>query len=200
MHAARQTRIEAPYSAHDVNALELLGAIFLKDRSVLYSILIRSRRSVDIPRIRVPGCGRIGMVISDFAFANHHVVREHTSYGLVEAATDSLLGNLEVGPGSGPAGVQLLQRPLSKIESRRRCVDLEVSSGAITLDGIAPLRNLPFKLNLRLGGSLGQVHLHAVTRGFDVTDIHEPGERRRPKSGNRSATGVQCEMVICTLI
>src|ERR1700675_4198766 len=146
MHAARQTGIEAPHRAHDVNALELLRTIFFEDRSVLHRVFIRSRSAVNVAWIRVPGGRRIGMVVGDLALANHYVMREHASNRLVEAATNGFFRNLEIGPGSCSTGVQLLQCPLSEIESRRSRVDLEISPGTVALDGVAPLWNLPFKL------------------------------------------------------
>ena len=44
--AARQARIKAAYRAHDINSLELIGAILLKDRRILHRIFIRSRRAI----------------------------------------------------------------------------------------------------------------------------------------------------------
>ena len=47
------------------------------------------------------------MVICDLAVANHHVMRKHAADRLVEAATDRLFRNLEVGPGLGSSRMQL---------------------------------------------------------------------------------------------
>src|ERR1700730_17602368 len=181
MHAARQTRIKASHRAHDVNALEFLRPVFFEDGSVLYRILVRPRSAVNVAWIRVPGCRRVGMVVCDLALADHRVMREHAAYRLVEAATNGLLRNLESGPGSCSTGVQFLQRPLRKTESRRSRINLEVSTGSIALDRVAPLGNLPFELNLGLGRSFGQVHLDALAGGLDVTDVHNSRECRRPK-------------------
>ena len=49
VHAARQAGIETANRAHDVDALELVGAIFFEDRRVLNRVFVWSRRSVDIP-------------------------------------------------------------------------------------------------------------------------------------------------------
>src|SRR5579859_5841254 len=148
MHAARQTRIETPHRAHDVNALEFLRAVLFEDRSILHGILIRSWSAVNIPRIRVPGRRRIGMIIRNLALADYDVMREYAANCLVEAATNGFLRNFEVRPGFSSAGVEFFQRSLRKIESRRGRIGLEVCSGTVSLDSIAPLWNLPFKLNL----------------------------------------------------
>src|ERR1700722_11041979 len=92
MYAAGQAGIEAPNCAHDVNALEILRAIVLKDGCILHRILVGARSTVDIARIRVPWCWRIGMVIRDLAFADDHMMREHPTNCLVETAADRLLG------------------------------------------------------------------------------------------------------------
>src|SRR6185312_1664941 len=36
VHAARQTRIETSYRAHDIDSLELVRAVFFEDRSILH--------------------------------------------------------------------------------------------------------------------------------------------------------------------
>src|ERR1700686_2890399 len=200
MHAARQTRIKASHRAHDVNALEFLRPVFFEDGSVLYRILVRPRSAVNVAWIRVPGCRRIGMVVGDLALADHHVMREHAAYRFVEAATNGLLRNLEISPSPCPTGMQFLQRPLRKIKSRGSRINLEVSTGAIALDRIAPLGNLPFKLNLRLGRSFWQVHFYALPSGLDVPDVHNSRECRRPKSRDRTASGIQRQMVAGPLI
>ena len=66
---------------------------------------------------------------------------------------------------------QLLERLLGEVQRGSR-VRLEVGTGAITLDGIAPLRDLPLEFDFRLRSSLGQIDLDAVAGGFYVTDIH----------------------------
>src|SRR5678815_5531558 len=55
VHTARQTRIEAPYRAHYIDSLELVRAIFLKDRSILHRILVRTWSAIDVARIGIPG-------------------------------------------------------------------------------------------------------------------------------------------------
>ena len=117
VHAARQTWIEASHRAHDVDALEFVRAVFLEDRRVLHRILVGPGRAVDIARIRVPRRGRIGMIVGDLAIADDDVMREHTAHRLVEAAADGFFGNLEVGPRSGAAGVQLRRAPARRSSS-----------------------------------------------------------------------------------
>src|SRR5271165_1664612 len=86
VHAARQTRIKAPYRAHDIDSLELVRPVFFKDRSVLHRILVRARSAINVARIGIPGGRRIGMVVGDLTIFDHHMVREHAANRLVEAA------------------------------------------------------------------------------------------------------------------
>src|SRR5258705_10660050 len=74
MHATRQAGIEASHRTHYVDPLKVLGPILLKDWGVLYRILIRSRCAIDIARIGVPWCRRIGMIVSNLAIPNYYVV------------------------------------------------------------------------------------------------------------------------------
>jgi hypothetical protein len=87
------------------------------------------------------------MVIGDLAVADDHVMREHAAHRFVEAAADGFLRHLEVVPGLGAAGVQFRQRLLDKMQRGRRRIGLEVSAGAVALDGVAPLGNLPLELD-----------------------------------------------------
>src|SRR5277367_6133126 len=48
MDAARQTRIETSYRAHNVDALKLLRTVLFKDRRVLHGILVRPRSAINI--------------------------------------------------------------------------------------------------------------------------------------------------------
>ena len=72
--AAGQTGIEAAHRAHDIDALEFVRTVLLKDRRVLHRVFVRSRRAVNIARIRVPRRRRIRMVVGDLAVANDHVM------------------------------------------------------------------------------------------------------------------------------
>ncbi len=149
MDAAGQARVEAAHRAHDVDALELVRPVLLEDRRVLHRVLVGAGRAVDVARAGVPGRGRIGVVVGDLAVADDDVVRQHAAHRLVEAAADGLVGHLEVGPGPGPAGVQLLHRLLGEVEGAGRGVGLEVGAGPVALDGVAPLGDLPLELDLR---------------------------------------------------
>src|ERR1700679_2903774 len=145
MYAAGQARIETTHSAHNVDTLEILWTIIFKDRCVLHRIFIRARSSVDIARVRVPRRRRIGMVIRDFAFADHHVMGKHPTNRLVEPTADRFLGNLEVSPGGGAAGVQLPECLFYEVEGGCGSVRLEVSARPVPFKRIAPLRNLPLE-------------------------------------------------------
>src|ERR1700682_6295090 len=79
VHAARQTRIKTPHRAHDINSLELVRTVFLKDRSVLHRVLIWTRSAVNVAWIGIPGGRRIRVVVGDLAFFDHHVMREHAT-------------------------------------------------------------------------------------------------------------------------
>src|SRR5215472_6160671 len=96
VHATRQARIETADRSHNVDALEFVRAVFLKDRCVLHSIFVGSGSAVNIARVGVPRSRRIGMIVRDFSIANHHVMRQHSADRLVEPASDSLFGNLEI--------------------------------------------------------------------------------------------------------
>src|SRR5271170_6198134 len=127
VHAARQTRIEAAYGAHDVDALEFVRPILFEDRRVLHRILVRARGSVNIARIGVPGRGRIRMIVCDFAVANYDVVREYSAHRFVEAAGNRVVRNFEVVPGFRPPGVQFRESLLGEIKRAASRVTLEVS-------------------------------------------------------------------------
>src|SRR5580704_15132727 len=72
MHAARQTRVEATYRTHDIDSLELVRAVFLEDRGVLYRVLVRTRSAVNVARIGIPGGRRIWMVVGDLTLFDHY--------------------------------------------------------------------------------------------------------------------------------
>ena len=130
------------------------------------------------------------------SLADDHVMREHAANRFVKAAADGLFRNFEVGPGSGSCRHAALQRPLRKIERRRSRIGLEVGPRAVALNGIAPLRNLPFELHLGLRCSLRQIHLHATPRRLDVADVDHPSERSRPQSRDRPSASVQRQMIV----
>src|SRR5277367_1159007 len=105
VHAARQARIKAAHGAHDVDALELVRPVLLKDWRVLHRVFVGTRRSINVPRIGVPRRRRIRMVVCDFSIANHYVVRKDPAYRFVEATTNGVLRHGEFIPRPGPAGV-----------------------------------------------------------------------------------------------
>src|SRR5580658_6669734 len=95
MHAARQARIETTYRPHNINALEFVRSVLFKNRRILHSVLVRTRRAVSIAWIRIPGRGRIRMIIRNLTSANYQVVREHAAHSLMETASDGFLRHLE---------------------------------------------------------------------------------------------------------
>ena len=119
--------------------LNLSGPVLLEDRRVLDRVFVGAGRAVDVARVGVPRRWRIGMIVGDLALADHDVVRQHAANRLMEAAADRLVGNLEIGPGLGAPGVQLLEGLLHEVIGAGGGVSLEVSSGPVALDGVAPL-------------------------------------------------------------
>src|SRR5580704_863852 len=200
MHSARQTRIEAAYRPHDVNALELVGAVLLEDRRVLHRIFVRTRGAIHSTWIRIPGRGRIGMIVCDFALADYYVMRQHAADSFVEAAADGLFRHFEFGPGLGAAGMELFQGFLHEVQGTASGIHLEVRARAIAFNGIAPLGDLPFKLDLGQGSGLRQIHLDARSGGLDVADIDQAGQSGGPEARDRATASVECEMVAGPLV
>src|SRR5262245_57785992 len=194
MHSTRHARVKAPHYAHDVNPLEIIGHVLFEDGPTWHRILIGTRRAVNVARAGVPRRRRIRVIIGDFSIADNHVMREHAAYGLVEAAADRFLRRREFRPGPGSARPHFGERTLDKIKSRRRRIRLEVSPSAISLDGVAPPRDLPFKFGLRKHGSFRQIDLHAITCGLDVAYVDQTVERGRPETGERPAAAVKRQM------
>jgi hypothetical protein len=64
VYATRQTRIEAAHGAHDIDAFELVRAIFFKNRRVLDRIFIGSGNTVRIASAGIPAGRR--MIVGDF--------------------------------------------------------------------------------------------------------------------------------------
>src|SRR5580700_10440571 len=131
VHAARQTRIETPHRTHDINSLELVRTVLLKDRSVLHSVLVWTGSAVDVAWIGIPGGRRIRVVVRDLAFFDHHVVREHATNSFVEAAANGFLRYLEIRPGFGMSGVQFRQRLFHEVQRGASGINLEVGSRPI---------------------------------------------------------------------
>src|ERR1700730_16851349 len=192
MHATRQAGVKAANCAHDVNALEFIRAVLLEDGCVLHRILIWARCAVDIAHAAIPGRRRIGMVVGDLAVLDDQVVRKHATHSFVEAAADGLLWYREFRPCPGMTGIYLCQRLVYTVERDSSGVGLEVGARAVTLDSVAPLRNLPLKLHLWLRGALGEPNLHAVSGGLDVAaQVYDTGQGCRPQASNSAAAGVQ---------
>ena len=122
------------------------------------------------------------MVVSDLTLPYHDVVRQDAADGFVETAADSFFGNLEVIPRPGVAGVHFSQRLFHEMQRATGRVDLEVSSGAIPLDSITPLRHRPFEFLLGKRHGFGQIHFDAVAGRLDVANVHHARESRRPQA------------------
>ena len=122
MDTTGQARIEAANGAHDIDSLELVRAIFLKYRRVLYRILIWPWSSEAIAGICIPRSWRIWVIVGDLVIANHDVMRQDSAHGFVEAATDTFFRNFEVVPGPSATCMQLPSAPArqSTVLLRRR--------------------------------------------------------------------------------
>src|ERR1700728_3130660 len=200
MHAAREAWVKAANGAHNIDALELVGPIFFEDGRILHRIFIGTRSSVNITRIRVPGCWWIGMIVGYLAVANDNVMRKNAAHRFVEAAANRLLGNLEVRPGLRVACVKFGERLFDKVKRCCGGVGLEIGASAIPLDSIAPLGNLPLKLSFGFHRGFGQVDLDTVARRFYIGNVDEAGKGRGPKPGNGPAAGIKGKMVAGALV
>ncbi len=114
--------------AHDVDALEIVRAVFLEDRRPLHGVFVRPGRSVYIAGAGVPGRGRVGMIVGDLAVANHQVMRQRPAHRLMKTAADADLRHLEFAASLGPSGVHFAQPLLDEIAGCRCGIRLEITS------------------------------------------------------------------------
>ena len=96
MNTTWQAGVEAAHCPHDVDTLEAVRTILFEDRSVLYGILIRAGRAINVAHTPIPRCGGIGMVVGDLAVLDDHVMGKHTAHRLVEAAADAIIWHREI--------------------------------------------------------------------------------------------------------
>src|SRR3984957_20705932 len=127
VYAARQTRIEAAHSAHDVDSFEFVRTVLLEERRILNRIFIWSRSSIHIAWVGIPGSRRIWVVVGDLVIADHDVMRQNSAHRFVEAAANGFLRHLEIIPGLCTAGMQIRQRMLGKMKQARGSLSLEIS-------------------------------------------------------------------------
>ena len=83
--------------------------------------------------------------------------------------------------------MKLGERLFDKMQRRRGGVGLEIGPRPVSLDGVAPLRDLPLEFRLRFGRCPGQVDLDAVAGRLDVADIDLAGA-----SSTEAATSRAC--------
>ena len=102
------------------------------------------------------------MIVGDFALADDHMMRQYAAHRFVEPATDGFVGNLELVPSLGVASVQFLQGLFHEIERGSSGIRLEVGARAITFDGVAPLRDLPFEFHFRQRDRFWQINLYTL--------------------------------------
>ena len=60
VHAAGQAGIEAAHGTHNVDALEFIGAVLLKDRRVLHSVFVWPRGAIESRGFAFQGVGGYG--------------------------------------------------------------------------------------------------------------------------------------------
>src|SRR2546423_14920240 len=136
VHAARETRIEAPDRAHDIDALERVAAVLLEDWHVLNRVLVRARRAIDIPRARVPRRRRVRVVVGNPAIADDQMMRQHAADRFRESAPDAFFRHLEGLPGLGMSETDRLESLVDEINPTGRRIGLEIAARAIPFDGI----------------------------------------------------------------
>ena len=202
MDAAGQAGIEAAHRAHDVDALEFVRTVLLEDRRVLHRVLVRTRRAVNVARVRVPRRRRIRMVVGDLAVADDQVMRQDAAHGFVETAADRFVGHFERCERCGASGVHFRQRFLDEVEraSGRRKPGSKCARGRVRLR--CSISESSIRTRLRVSVAVfGRSNLHAVIAGrFDVANIHQTCERRRPESRDRAAAGIQRQMIAGALV
>src|SRR6185436_18164153 len=126
---------------------------------------------VGVARARIPRRRRIGMVVGDLAIPDDEMMRQHAADRFGEAAADGLLRHRELLPGLGVPEADFAQGLVDEVERAPGGVGLEVGAGAIALDGVAPLRDLPLEADGRFERGLRQVDLDAVAGRLDVADV-----------------------------
>ena len=113
---------------------------------------------------------------------------------------DGLVGHLEVVPALRAAGPHLLERPLEVVERDQRRVGLVVGAGAVALDRVRLLRDLPLELHLGHVRRARQHHLDAVPGRLEVAEVDEAGLRRAPLARERAAAGVAADVRVGALV
>src|SRR6266568_2672104 len=201
MDTTGQAGVKAAHRSHDINTLEVFRSILFKDGCVLYGIFIGTGSAVDITHTTIPRRWGIGMVVGDLAVLDDHVMREYATHGLVETTADGILRYGEIIPRPGMTCPYFCECLIYTVECNSSRVSLEVGSRTVTLNGIAPLWNLPLKLYLWLCGRLGQANLNAVTRSLDVTSqVYNASQSCYPQTGNGPTTGIQSQIITGALV
>ncbi len=75
-----------------------------------------------------------------------------------------------------------------------------VGPGAVALDRVRLLRDLPLELHLGLRGGPRQDHLDALARGLRVAEVHQAGLCRHPRARERAAAGVAGDVGVVALV
>jgi hypothetical protein len=101
------------------------------------------------------------MIIGDLAFADDEVMGQNATHRFVESAADGFIRHLEGGKGLGAAGADFIHGFIEAIHGHSGGISLEISAGAVTLNGIAPLGDAPGELDFRFGQAFGPETVNA---------------------------------------
>ena len=141
------------------------------------------------------------MVVGDLSVLDDHMMGKHTAHSLMEATADGLLGYREIVPRLGATSTYLGKCLIDTMQRDSGRVGLEVGSCTVTLDSVAPLRNLPLKLHLRLRGRLRQANLDTVAGCLDIaSQVDYAGQGRRPQASDGSTASIQGQVVAGALV
>src|SRR5947209_5257914 len=110
MNTAWQTSVKAADCSHDIDALEVLWTVLFEDWCVLHGILVGNWCTIDVSYAAIPRRRGIGMVVSDLAVLDDHVMGKYTAHSFMEATANSLLWHRELAPRLGMTSTYLGKR------------------------------------------------------------------------------------------
>ena len=98
------------------------------------------------------------------------------------------------------SGAHLVQRLFDRSAARSGGVRLEVGARPVALDGVAPLRESSIRNSTSgLVAVLGRLKIDAGPGRLDVADVDQSGQRGGPQAGERSAAGIEREMILAVV-
>src|SRR6516162_3203690 len=96
--------------------------------------------------------------------------------------------------------MQFRKRAFDEMKRGTGRIYLEIRARAIAFNGVAPLGNLPLEFDFGQRHGLWQIHLHAVSRGLEVTNVDQAGQRGRPETRDGAASGVERKVIARPLV